>query len=116
MSEAHANQRRTPRKRAHCTTMITDVISGKSLGQLGNLSSGGMLLIGQHTPRNEGLYQISMALPESGQLLNPQPIELGVQEQWHTNAASPGRVWAGFRIIAISDADEVRLDSWLAET
>ena len=40
-------------------------------------------------------------------------IEVGIQEQWHDHAASPGQVWAGYRIVAISDTDAERLHSWL---
>jgi hypothetical protein len=90
------------------------VITGLPMGQLGNLSSTGMLLIGSKAPRSEAIYQVSMALQESGRLLTQsQPIELGIQEQWNEPAATPGQIWAGYRIVAISDADAARLESWL---
>jgi hypothetical protein len=111
-----SNQRRAERKRATFTAVVTDVISGQAIGHLGNLSSTGMLLISSHTPRSEALYQVSLPLPASGRLLTQsQPIEAGIQEQWHEPAASPGQIWAGYRIVAISDADAARLDSWLAQ-
>lgn len=109
-----SNQRRAARKRVDFKAIVTDVISGKPLGQLGNLSSTGMLLISPQAPRSEALYQISLALPESSGVAPSAPIELGVQEQWHEYAASPGQVWAGFRIVAVSDPDAARLNSWLA--
>lgn len=110
------NQRRAERKRATFTAIVTDVISSQPIGHLGNLSSTGMLLIGAQAPRSEALYQVSIPLPESGRLLTQsQPIEVGIQEQWHEPAASPGQIWAGYRIVAISDIDATRLDSWLAQ-
>jgi hypothetical protein len=57
-----------------------------------------------------------MTLPGSGRMLSQsQPIEVGIQEQWHESAASSGQIWAGYRIVAITDADAARLESWLAQ-
>ena len=111
-----SNQRRAERKRATINAIVTDVISGLPIGHLGNLSSTGMLLISAQAPRSEALYQVSMILPGSGRMLSEsQPIELGIQEQWHESAASSGQIWAGYRIVAITDADAARLESWLAQ-
>ena len=111
-----SNQRRAERKRAPVNAIVTDVISGLPIGHLGNLSSTGMLLISAQAPRSEALYQVSMTLPGSGRMLaESQPIELGIQEQWHESAASSGQIWAGYRIVAITDADAARLESWLAQ-
>lgn len=112
-----ANQRRAERKRASVNAIVTDVISGMPLGHLGNLSSTGMLLICAQPPRSEALYQVSMTLPGSGRMLaQSQPIEVGIQEQWNEPAASSGQIWAGYRIVAITDADAARLETWLAQT
>lgn len=115
MNPSDSNQRRAERKRATFTALVTNVISGEPLGHLGNLSSTGMLLISTQAPRSEALYQVSLTLPASGRaLIQSQPIEAGIQEQWHEAAASPGQIWAGYRIVAISDADAARLDGWLS--
>jgi hypothetical protein len=91
------------------------VISGQPLGHLGNLSVGGMMLISSKAPRSEALYQVSLTLPAQPGLQPSQPIEVGIQEQWQAAAASPGQIWAGYRIVAISDADAGHLDRWLAQ-
>jgi hypothetical protein len=110
------NQRRAERKRTSVTAIVTDVISGLPMGHLGNISSSGMLLIGAQEPRSEALYQVSLNLPGSDRMpTQSQPIEAGIQEQWHESAASSGQIWAGYRIVAITDADAARLDSWLAQ-
>jgi hypothetical protein len=112
-----SNQRRAERKRTSVNALVTDVISGQPIGHLGNISSTGMLLIGAQAPRSEALYQVSVTLPGSGRMLTEsQPIEAGIQEQWHESAASSGQIWAGYRIVAITDTDAARLDSWLAQT
>ena len=110
-----SNQRRAERKRAGAAAIVTDVISGQAMGHVGNLSSNGMLLIGPRTPRSEALYQVSVALPTADQTATAPPpsIEVGIQEQWHEPAAS-GQVWAGYRIIAISENDVTQLEHWLA--
>lgn len=115
-SPDNSNQRRAERKRANFTTTVTDVISGKPIGHLGNLSSTGLLLISAQAPHSEALYQVSLSLPTSSRaVIESQPIEVGIQEQWHEPAASPGQIWAGYRIVAISDADAARLDGWLSQ-
>jgi len=108
-------KRRAPRKRApdHATVTVTDVISGRRLGLLGNLSASGMLLLDIDEPPSEAVFQVSFVLP-NGLRTGAAPLEVGIQEQWHELAASTGRVWAGYRIIAISDEDGRRLDRWLA--
>lgn len=111
-----SNQRRAERKRTSINAIVTDAISGEPIGHLGNLSSTGMLLIIAQAPRSEAIYQVSMSLPGSGRLLTQsQSIEIGIQEQWHEAAASSGQIWAGYRIVAITDADVARLDSWLSQ-
>lgn len=108
---ASIDQRRALRKRANFTAVVTDVISGQPMGHLGNLSTTGMLLISTHAPRSAAIYQVRLSLPSPGRL--PQTIEVGIQEQWHEHAASPGQVWAGYRIVAIDEADASLLGAWL---
>lgn len=106
-------QRRAPRKRPNYIVNVTDMITGQTLGQLGNLSSNGMLLISQHTPRSEAVYQVSLSLPARD--ANAPTIEVGIQEQWHEPAATPGQIWSGFRIIAIGSNDAAQLERWLQQ-
>jgi hypothetical protein len=107
------DQRRAQRKRANFTAIVTNVISGQPIGHLGNLSANGMLLISAHPPRSEAIYQVSLSLPGLGS--TPQSIEVGIQEQWHEAAASPGQIWAGYRIVAIDESDAALLDAWLEQ-
>jgi len=70
-----------------------------------------MLLIGSEAPRNEAIYQLRLPLPGLAEAAGA--IEVGVQEQWHEEAATPGQVWAGYRIIAIGDEEAAQLQRWL---
>jgi hypothetical protein len=106
-----SEQRRAPRKQPDYSVTVTDTITGHLLGHLGNLSSNGMLLIGQRVPRSEAVYQVSLSLPQRDGATST--LEVGIQEQWHEPAATPGQTWAGYRIIAIGNADAAQLDHWL---
>ncbi len=106
-------QRRAPRKRPDYSVTVMDTITGQPLGHLGNLSSNGMLLIGQRIPRNEAVYQVSLTLPRHDGSM--PTIEIGIQEQWHEPAATPGQTWAGYRIIAIGSTEATQLDHWLQQ-
>ncbi|RDS82917.1 PilZ domain-containing protein [Dyella monticola] len=104
-------QRRAPRKRPDYAVTVTDVITGQPLGHVGNLSSNGMLLISHHAPRSEAIYQVNLPLPAHDGSM--PAIEVGIQEQWHEPAATPGQIWSGYRIIAIGTSDAAHLERWL---
>jgi hypothetical protein len=103
-------QRRARRRAVDFTTIVTDVITGQPIGQLGNLSITGMLLIATQRPRSDAVYQVSLPLPGPTRV---EPIELGIQEQWHEQTPRAGQVWAGFRIVAIGERDAARLGAWI---
>jgi hypothetical protein len=103
--------RRAHRKPVNIAADVVDAISGRRMGQLGNLSASGMLLIGSQAPRSEAIYQLRLPLPGLGE--TPPTIEVGVQEQWHEEAATHGQFWAGYRIIAIGDDAAAQLQRWL---
>jgi hypothetical protein len=103
--------RRAHRKPVNIAVDVVDAISGRRIGQLGNLSASGMLLIGNQAPRAEAIYQLHLPLPGLGDPTTT--IEVGVQEQWHEEAATPGQFWAGYRIIAIGEDEAMLLQRWL---
>lgn len=105
---ASRDQRRFPRKPVPAGVIATDVITEQVLGNLCNLSVAGMMLIGRHEPRNDAIYQVRVTLPGER-----NPIELGLQEQWHDPTNTPGQFWSGFRIIAIAKKHEELLETWL---
>jgi len=105
-------QRRARRKPVNFAAAVTDTITEQPFGQLGNLSATGLLLISPTAPNDEAIYQLRLPLPGNDNTLL-QYIEVGVQEQWHENAPSAGRVWTGYRIIAIGEDDAARLETWL---
>ncbi|MDQ6647214.1 MAG: PilZ domain-containing protein [Pseudomonadota bacterium] len=116
-AQQESNQRRAERKPTTANALVTDVIGGRSMGHVGNLSSTGVLLIGAQAPHSEAVYQVSFSLHGAGRMLaESHSIEIGIQEQWHETAASSGQIWAGYRIVAITDVDAMRLEAWLTQT
>ncbi len=111
--QARRDQRRKQRKPVDFDAIVTDVITDQPFGRIGNLSATGMLLISPAAPQNEAIYQLRLPLPDNGG--SQVHIDVGVQEQWHDQAASADLIWAGYRIIAISDADAARLHTWLEQ-
>ncbi|HEV7776576.1 MAG TPA: PilZ domain-containing protein [Luteibacter sp.] len=109
MSEVE--HRRAPRKRASSPMPVMDVMSEQVIGQLGNLSTSGLMLIGLRAPATDAVYQVSLALPDA--YGHRRPIQLGIQEQWHEPAAAPGQYWSGYRIVAVSDEDTRMMENWL---
>lgn len=112
-SEPQRQRRRVPRKRANFTAPVTDAITRQDIGHLGDLSSGGLMLIGRQAPDDGAIYQLRFRLPG---LDSPDSIiEVGVQALWYKPANAMGKVWSGYRIIAISDSDKAWLNKWLAQ-
>ena len=90
---------------------MTDLMTGRVVGRLGNLSHDGMLLLAEAPMADEAIYQFGFELrgPEG----RVGPLEIGMQELWSDPASVHGRIWVGFRFIDIADEDRRRLDAWL---
>ncbi|MET0937102.1 MAG: PilZ domain-containing protein [Luteibacter sp.] len=104
-------QRRAPRKRVSSPMPIVDVMTERVIGQLGNLSATGMMVLASHAPRKGAVHQIAFTLP--GAHHQDHRVEIGVQEQWHEPAHSGNNVWAGYRIVAASEDDVRAIDEWI---
>lgn len=107
-----SEQRRTDRKRADTLITVTNVITGKRVGHIGNLSDSGLMLISPEPLREDALYQFRFDLP-AGDRSRSQTVEVGAHEQWTEEATVPGQFWSGLRFIDISDADQAALQRWL---
>lgn len=107
-------QRRAPRKRADTRMEVTDVVACRPIGQLGNLSRSGLLLITPQPPREGAIYQLRVDLPSPDTSRHAHAIEIGAQALWHKPTTGSDQSWAGYRIIAIGDTDADTLGTWLA--
>lgn len=104
-------QRRAPRKRANSPMPVMDVMTERVIGQLGNLSATGLMLLGTGQPRSGAVHQVVFTLPSAHP--SDHRVEIGIQEQWHEPAASQGQFWSGYRIVAASEEDVRAIDEWV---
>ncbi|MGB8635108.1 MAG: PilZ domain-containing protein, partial [Rhodanobacteraceae bacterium] len=78
--------RRAQRKSVESTEPVTNVITGQSMGRIGNISRTGVMLIGSARPESNAVYQVILPLPwNDGSTLK---VEVGLQEQWFEQATS----------------------------
>lgn len=92
---------------------IKNQLDGTFIGQVVNLSLGGMLILGTRVMQAETLYQIELtATTPDG---DTQHFNAGVMILWSSEAESPDTVWAGVQIIDISKQDRSRLELLAAQ-
>jgi hypothetical protein len=103
--------RRARRRKASDTILVTDTMTERVVGRIGNLSESGMLLIASETLADDALYQFHFALP--GDTGREAQIEVGVHLLWTDRASAPGQAWTGFRFIAVAQPHMARLRAWI---
>lgn len=106
-----ANSRRRPRHAIAGVVEVTDCMTERTVGMLGNLSETGMLLIAKVALVDDALYQFRFQLDGPAQ---QAPIEVGAHLLWQDHANAPGQTWAGLRFINLPEPHRQRLRDWLA--
>ena len=102
--------RRSRRRQTQQGIDVTNVLTGETIGQVGNLSADGMLLVANRSIADGALFQVAFDLPGAEP---PRRLAVGVYEQWNEAANTPGQFWTGFRIIDIAPDDRVALGAWV---
>lgn len=105
--------RRAKRKRAPDTIDVSDTMLEQVVGQIGNISESGMMLLGLVQLHDDALYQFRFNLPDTG--ARGGSIEVGAHQLWSDPANVPGQFWAGFRFIDISPEDATKLRNWIEQ-
>lgn len=95
-----ADNRRKPRKQPSQVIEIHDIRTGDILGQLANITTEGLMLIGPKPIEPNTLFQLRMPLPEPADDI--RTIDFGVESLWNQAAGNSDRYWSGFHIIDIS--------------
>jgi hypothetical protein len=103
--------RRSKRKPPDQPIEVVNAMTGHVVGQIGNLSSDGMMLVANEPFRDDALYQFTFSLPDAGG--ERIAIEVGMHEQWGEPAGGANQHWAGFRLIDISERDAEVLRAWV---
>jgi len=86
---------------------LTDQVTGAPLGEVVNLSLGGMMVLCPLTLEPENLYQVE--LTANGPKGEHERFSAGVLALWSMPAGRPGTSWNGLQIIDISAEDARRL-------
>lgn len=105
--------RRQPRRSVQGRVEVFDTITEEVVGQLGNVSMGGMLLIANRSLPDDALFQFRFNLPDG--LGASRPLELGAHVLWKDRASAPGQFWVGLRFLGASTDDAYRLRVWAAQ-
>lgn len=103
--------RRSRRRKVSDTILVTDAMSERVVGRVGNLSETGLLLIGSEPMIEDALYQLKFQLREAdgGQ----RAYEIGVHMLWRDEAGPTGLAWSGFRFIAVPAEQATALRQWI---
>lgn len=104
-----AESRRMPRRTVSGLNEVVDVMTEESIGHLGNLSVGGMLLIASRPMPEDALYQLRFNLPDG----NGPGIEVGAHVLWCDEAGAPGQSWVGLRFLGLAPQATRSLREWI---
>jgi hypothetical protein len=102
--------RRAPRRPVTDSIPVIDAMTDEVIGQLGNLSESGMLLIAATPLMEDALYQVRFHLAGRGLA---SPVAVGVHLLWSVPANAPGQSWCGFRFLTISDEQRGQIREWV---
>lgn len=105
-----AESRRMPRRTVTGLTEVIDVMTEETVGHIGNLSVGGMLLIASVPLAEDALYQLRFNLPDT----DGQSVEIGAHVLWRDDASAPGQSWAGLRFLGLAPQATRSLREWVA--
>ncbi|MCL7713096.1 PilZ domain-containing protein [Stenotrophomonas mori] len=107
----NVDTRRMPRLQVSGAVAVTDQMTGRTLGRLGNVSETGLLLLAAEPLTDDALYQLQFAIPDDDG--RPQPLDVGVHLLWREPAQAPGHAWVGFRFLTLAPAGRERLRRWI---
>jgi len=96
------NKRIAIRKRPNESISILDANTEYTLGQLANISMGGLMLVGSISTAPGSLFQLKM--PLSTPIHGIDTIEFGAESLWCLRAKETSSYWTGLQIIDISDS------------
>ncbi|MCB1881631.1 MAG: PilZ domain-containing protein [Gammaproteobacteria bacterium] len=92
----------SPRKRVNEKIQVRDLNTDALIGNLVNISAGGLMLLSEIPLTPNRLFQFSLSLPAP--IDGATVIEFGAECLWvQDDTETSGPCWAGFQIIDISD-------------
>ncbi|TBR07667.1 MAG: PilZ domain-containing protein [Lysobacter sp.] len=111
MNARSEESRRSRRRRVNGRIEVVDAMTEQVVGQVGNVSESGLLMLA-HVPLSEDcLYQLRFALPDLFDRYSP--VDVGVHVLWKNAAAAAGQAWVGVRFLSIDEGSLDRLRAWI---
>lgn len=109
-----SESRKAPRRKPPQSLVVTDELTGQSVGYVKNLSESGMQLEVTAPLTEDAIYQLQFQL--DGSTLVPALVDAGAHVVWLDQDASHGNRLSGLRFLAISERDLERLRRWTEST
>lgn len=103
--------RRAKRRKAAGTISVTDVMTERIVGRIGNLSETGLLLMATEALVEDALYQFHFDLPNDKS--EDMGVEVGAHLLWMDAASAPGQAWVGFRFMGITEKQSRQMREWI---
>ena len=107
-------KRKAPRKKAPEKVTVYDQATDNAVGQVVNMSTGGVLLLSDSPIPVDSVFQFRVELPES--IEDTDSLNFGVESLWGSPAMDENYYWTGFQIIDISESDsrilEILIKDW----
>ncbi len=108
------DKRKTPRKKAPEKVTVYDRATDNAVGQVVNMSTGGLLLLSDSPIPVDNVYQFRIMLPDF--IDGTDSLNFGVESLWGSPAMDENYYWTGFQIIDISESDsrilEILIKDW----
>lgn len=106
----HRDSRRMQRRTVTVPIDVVDAMTEQTVGNLFNLSVGGLLLIASVELSEDALYQFRFLLPDGG-----DAIEAGAHVLWREDASASGQYWVGLRFLGLAPEATRRLREWVEQ-
>ncbi|GAB1264449.1 hypothetical protein NBRC116493_07220 [Aurantivibrio infirmus] len=102
------NKRILPRHNLKAAVDVYDSVSQALLGRVVNVSSEGVMIMGNHPFSESKIYQLDLHLPTP--INEHNSISVGVDCLW-TRTEEENMFWAGCKIIDIADSARIDLEN-----
>lgn len=89
--------------------MVVDRQTGKTVGQLVNISEDGLMLLSPAPVPENSIFQLSLEFAANSGSAVDDPLMIGVESLWNNSSRDQSQHWVGFCIIDISEQDLERI-------
>ncbi|BCX82531.1 hypothetical protein MIT9_P2117 [Methylomarinovum caldicuralii] len=103
------DRRREPRIAVSVPLQVHDLARECYLGNLANISSGGLMLFAPTAIACNRIFQIGITLPEPLLTQEKNRLDLGVESLWQESCDEGEGFWVGFQIIDLQPQDKALL-------